>query len=183
MGEGFAGFGPEEAAADAAVFFDGEGEGEEHLDVLLDVFGGVCVEVLVFEGFGEPGSVEAEVDADVAVLFVGGVVEVGAEAEDADGGGFELPEGVELRLRFGWLPDGVGVGGPELPAHLELVGHVVVELLGGFGYGVFDDGGGGVFGAVVVDVEALVGGGFVEADGVDGGGGDALCGGSGRGTS
>ena len=31
-------------------------------------------------------------------------------------------------------------GGPELPPHLELVGHVVVELLGGFGDGVFDDG-------------------------------------------
>ncbi len=27
LGEGFAGFGPEEAAADAAVFFDREGEG------------------------------------------------------------------------------------------------------------------------------------------------------------
>ena len=65
-------------------------------------------------------------------------------------------------------------GEPELPAHLELVGHVVVELLGGFGDGVFDDGGRGVFGAVVVDVDALVGGGFGEADGVDGGGGDAI---------
>ena len=95
LGEGFAGFGPEEAAADAAVFFDREGEGEEHLDVLLDVFGGVFVEVLVFEGFGEPGSVEAEVDADVAVLFEAGVVELGAEADDSDGGGLELPEGVE----------------------------------------------------------------------------------------
>ena len=63
--------------------------------------------------------------------------------------------------------------GPELPPHLELVGHVVVELLGGLGDGVFDDGAGGVFGAVVVDVDALVGGGFVEADGVDAGGGDA----------
>lgn len=36
FGEGFAGLGPEEAAGDAAVFFDGEGEGEEHFDVLLD---------------------------------------------------------------------------------------------------------------------------------------------------
>ena len=93
--EGFAGFCPEKAAADAAVFFDGEGEGEEHLDILLDVFGGIFVEVLVFYGFGEPGSVEAEVDADVAVLFEGGVVEAGAEAEDSDGGGLALPEGVE----------------------------------------------------------------------------------------
>ena len=63
------------------------------------------------------------------------------------------------------------VGSPEIPAHLELVGGIVVELLGGLGYGVFDDGGGGVLGAVVVDVDALVGGGFVEADGVGGGGG------------
>ena len=102
LGEGFAGFGPEEAAADAAVFFDGEGEGEEHFDVLLNVFGGGFVELFVFEGFGEPGGVEAEVDADVAVLFEAGVVELGAEAEDADGGGLELPEGVEA--------DGLGFG-------------------------------------------------------------------------
>ena len=52
LGEGFAGFGPEKTAADAAVFFDGEGEGEEHLDVLLNVFGGGLVELFVFEGFG-----------------------------------------------------------------------------------------------------------------------------------
>jgi hypothetical protein len=48
-----------------------------------------------------------------------------------------------------------------------------VELLGRFGDGVFDDGAGGVlvfFGAVVVDVDALVGGGFGEADGVNAGG-------------
>ena len=67
------------------------------------------------------------------------------------------------------------LGSPELPLHLELVGHVVVELLGGLGDGVFDDGGFGVFGAVVVDVDALVGGGFGEADGVDSGGGDTLA--------
>ena len=48
-----------------------------------------------------------------------------------------------------------------------------MELLGGFGDGVFDDGGRGVFGAVVVDVDALVGGGFGEADGIGRGGGDA----------
>src|SRR5262249_8834627 len=66
----------------------------------------------------------------------------------------------------------IGYWGPELPAHLELVGHVVVELLGGLGDGVFDDGVGGVFGAVVVDVDALIGGSFVEADWVDTGGGD-----------
>ncbi len=49
-----------------------------------------------------------------------------------------------------------------------------MELLGGLGDGVFDDGVLGGLGAVVVDVDALVDGGFVEADGVDGGGGDAL---------
>ena len=52
-----------------------------------------------------------------------------------------------------------------------------MELLGGFGYCGFDDGGGGVlvfFGAVVVDVDALVGGGFGETDGIDAGGCDAL---------
>jgi hypothetical protein len=180
LDEGFAGFCPEEAAADVAVFFDGEGEGEEHLDVLLDVFGGVFVELVVGEGFGEPGGVEAEVDADVAILFEAGVVEGGAEAEDADGGGLELPEGVEGGGVFVGIGGGgvSGFGGPEAPAHLELVGHVVVELLGGFGDGGLDDGAGGVlifFGAVVVDVDALVGGGFVEADGIDGGGGDALA--------
>jgi hypothetical protein len=187
LSEGFAGFCPEKTAADVAVFFDRQGEGEEHLYVLLDVLGGFGVEVFVVEGFGEPGGVEAEVDADVAVLLVAGVVEAGPEAEDADGGGLELPESVEAAE----LVLGLGVGGhvetvvevvvelgdPELPAHLELVGHVVVKLLGGFGYGGLDDGGGGVlvfFGARVVDVDALVGGGFVEADGIDGGCGDPL---------
>jgi len=71
-------------------------------------FGGVLVELLVGEGFGEPRGVEAEVDADVAVLFEAGVVELGAEAEDADGGRLELPESVEgggfvfgIRVFFG----------------------------------------------------------------------------------
>ena len=49
----------------------------------------------------------------------------------------------------------------------------------------FDDGVGGVFGALVIDVEALVGGGLGEVDGIDGGGGDAaglgFSGGVGRG--
>jgi hypothetical protein len=178
LGERFAGFCPEEAAADAAVLFDGEGEGEEHLDILLDVLGGAVVEVLVVYGFGEPGGVEAEVDADVAVLFEGGVVESGAEAEDSDGGGLPLPEGVEANgFEVGVDADASiaglrinGFGGPELPTHLELVGGVVVELLGGLSHGVFDDGFGGFLGAIVVDVEALVGGGFVEADGVGAGG-------------
>src|ERR1700722_14893973 len=96
LGEGFAGFGPEKASADAAVFLDREGEGQEHFDVLLDVFGGIFVEPLVGEGFGEPWGVEAEVEADVAVLLEAGIVELRAEAEDADGGGLEFPEGIEV---------------------------------------------------------------------------------------
>lgn len=121
----------------------------------------------------------------MSVLLEAGVVEVGAEAEDADGGGLELPESVEVHegvVVVVLVDVGVGSGGgwgvvfgdPELPSHLELVGHVVVELLGGFGYGVFDDGVLGFLGAVVVDVDALVGGGFVESDGVDAGCGDSF---------
>ena len=164
FGEGFAGFGPEKAAADVAVLLNQQGEGEEFFDVLLDAGGGVLVEVFVFE---DPGGVEAEVDADVAVLFVAGGVEGGAEAGDADGGRFEAPGGVEAGGRLGV---------PEHPAHFELVGAVVVELLGGFGDGVFDDGAFGVGsfgGTLVVDVDALVDGGLGPVDGVDGGGGDA----------
>jgi len=151
---------------------------------------GGFVELFVLESFGEPGCVEAEVDADVAVLVEAGVVKFGAETEDTDSGGLELPEGIErdgfvlgidVVLGVGFGIDGgvvgVGFGGPEVPAHLELVGHVVVKLFGGLGDGSFDDGGGGIlvfFGAVVVDVDALVGGSFGEADRVDGGGCDAL---------
>ena len=47
FGEGFAGLGPEEAAGDAAVLLDGEGEGEELFNVLLDAFGDVFVEGLL----------------------------------------------------------------------------------------------------------------------------------------
>ena len=147
------------------------------------MLGGGFIELLVFEGFGEPRGVEAEVDADVAVLVEAGIVEFRAEAEDADGGWLKLPEGVEGGGFVFGVDVGVGIDiwvwvvraqfrGPELPAHLELVGHVVVELLRGFGYGVFDDGAGGVgvfLGAVIVDVDALVGGCFGEADGIDAG--------------
>ncbi len=52
-----------------------------------------------------------------------------------------------------------------------------MELLGGLGDGVFDDGVFGVAGlggALVVDEDALIGGGLGKADGVDGGDGDAL---------
>jgi hypothetical protein len=186
LGEGFAGLCPEEAAADAAVFLDREGEGEKHFDVLLDVFGGGFVELFVFEGLGEPRRVEAEVDADVAVLVEAGVVEGWAEAEDADGGGLKLPDRIEtgefgvdvgVGIATGTGVAGIKLGGPEVPAHLELVGGVVVELFGGLGDGVFDDGGGGVaafFGAIIGDVDSLVGGGFGEADGIGGGCGDPL---------
>ncbi len=72
-------------------------------------------------------------------------------------------------------PAGIRFGDPEAPAHLELVGGVVVELLGGFGDGGFGEAGVGVggFGAVVVDVNTLVDGGFGPVDGIRGGGGDA----------
>jgi hypothetical protein len=155
--EGLAGLGPEEAAGDAAVLLYGEGEGQQHLDVFLDVAGGGLVELGVF--------------ADVAVLVEAGVVELGAEAEDADGGGLLLPGGIEAAGFFGGF---VEDRGPELPLHLELVGHVVVELLGGFGDGGFDEGVGGLLGALVVDVDALVDGGLGEAEGVGRGDGDAL---------
>ena len=145
------------------------------------MFGGGFVKLLIVESFGEPGCVEAEVDADVTVLVEAGVVELRAKAEDTYGGELELPEGIEscgfvLGIDVcveagGWIGGaGDDFGSPEIPAHLELVSHVVVELLGGFSDGVFDDGAGGVlvfFGAVVVDVDALVGGGFGEADGID----------------
>jgi hypothetical protein len=49
-----------------------------------------------------------------------------------------------------------------------------VQLLGGLGDGVFDDGVLGGLSAVVVHVDSLVDGGFVEADGIDGGGSDPL---------
>ena len=168
--EGLAGLCPEEAAGDAAVLLDGEGEGEQHLDVFLDVAGGGLVELGVLE---EPRGIEAEVDADVAVLIEAGIVELGAETQDADGGGLLLPGGVETAgfKRFGGFVDD---GGPELPLHLELVGHVVVELLGGFGDGGFDEGVGGLLGAFVVDVDALVDGGLGEAEGIGRGDGDAL---------
>jgi hypothetical protein len=61
----------------------------------------------------------------VAVLFVGAEVEVGAEANDANAGGLEAPDGVEA--------GGGGFRNPETPARFELVGSVVVELLGGLG--------------------------------------------------
>ena len=169
FGEGFAGFGPEEAAGDAAVFLDREGERKEHLDVLLNALLRGLVEVGVFEGVVEdPGGVEAEVDADVPVLFIGGLVEHGAEAEDLDGGWLGEPKGVECGGPFGIF------GGPEAPLHLELVGHIVVELLGSLSNGVVDDGVLGGLGAVIIDVDTLVDGCFVEGDGVNGGRGDSL---------
>lgn len=155
------------------MFFDGEREREQLFDVLLDAFGGLFVEgfvgQLAFEG---PGCVEAEVDADVAVLLVAAGVEVRAEADDANAGGLEAPEGVEA--------GGVRFGGPEAPAHLELVGGVVVELLGGFGDGVFGEGRfdvGGGLGAIgfhsLIVIDALIDGGFGPVDGVGAGGDDA----------
>src|SRR5215469_187905 len=121
FGEGLAGLGPEEAAGDTAVLLDRESEGEEHLDVLLDALLCGLVEVCVVEGVvHDPRGVEAEVDSDVAVLFVGGLVELWAEAEDLHSGWLGEPEGVESGGTFGVF------GSPEVPLHLELVRHVVV---------------------------------------------------------
>ena len=162
------------------MLLDGEGEGEEHLYVLLDVLGGFGASFFVgvdgvfavFGLFEDPGGVEAEVDADVTVLLEGGVVEGGAEAEDADGGGRGLPEEVEF-CAF----DGLRcLGEPEVPLHLELVGGVLVEEFGGFGDSVVNDGGGGVFifrGAGIKDELALIDRGLGEADRIGSGGGDA----------
>ena len=138
---------------------------------MLDVSCGMFVELFVVKGFGEPGSVEAEVDADVAVLLEAGVVELRTEAQDFDAGGLEFPKGVEGGPFCNLI--GARVRSPEFPAHLELVGHVIVELFGGLGDCVFDDGARGVFGSVVVDVDALVGGGLGETDGINAGSGDA----------
>ena len=78
-----------------------KGEGEEHFDVFLDIFGGVGAgfgvgpDLFVLFFVEDPGGVEAEVDADVAVLFVGGVVEVGSEGDDFDGVRDALPGSVQ----------------------------------------------------------------------------------------
>ncbi len=210
FGQGLAGLGPEQTAGDAAVLLNQEGEGEEFFDILLDVYLGFFVERIVLGGVGfvvgDPGGVEAEVDEQVAVLLVSGVVKVGAEAEDAYGVGAKFPWGVAIaegRLVEVWV-GGLGVevvdvasvvqsaiGGvrlierPELPAHLEFVGHVVVELLGGFPDGGFDGGIRSVCGGVDfswadggelvgVDVDSLVGGCLGEVDGVGGRRGDTL---------
>src|SRR5690242_16698674 len=75
-----AGLGPQQAAANAAVLFHGEGKSEQHLDVLLDVPLRLVVHLLP-SLVHNPGSVEAEVDANVAVLLVAGLVELRAEAK------------------------------------------------------------------------------------------------------
>jgi hypothetical protein len=141
----------------------------------------------------------------MAVLLVSRDVEFGAEAEDADGVGAQLPgsvgvgEGGLVELLVGGVAflvtgaaevEAVELGGgvfhgPELPAHFELVGHVVVELLGSFGDGGFDGFVGGSGGEVDlgrrggvesgVDVDALIGGRLGEVDGIGGGGGDAFA--------
>src|SRR5665213_446370 len=50
FGEGLAGFGPQETAADATVLFCGQSKGQQHLDVLLDALLRDLVEFGVFEG-------------------------------------------------------------------------------------------------------------------------------------
>ena len=167
-------------------------------------FAGVVVRIE--RSIEQPGRVESEVDEDVAVLLIARDVKERAEAEDADGVGAQAPGrvGVEevgraLLFVVGLLvgldgpgeaeagADGVGwLGGPELPTHLELVGHVVVKLLGGLGDGGLNGGvgGGGVrvhlggqarVGAGGFGVEALVGGGFGEVNGIRAGSNDAAA--------
>ena len=77
----------------------------------ISTFCWMCFWRLFVEGFvvfvQDPGGVEAEVDADVAVLLVGGLVELGAETDDVDGGWLRAPEGVEGDLG-GWRGAGFG---------------------------------------------------------------------------
>src|SRR5437899_1960309 len=94
FGEGFAGLSPEQTTGDTAVFFYGQCKGKEHFYVLLNALLGEFIQSFIFQGVvHDPWGVEAEVDADVAVLLEAGVVELGAKAEDADDGGAEFPEG------------------------------------------------------------------------------------------
>jgi hypothetical protein len=59
FGEWLARLGPQEAAGDAAVFFDQQGEGEKFFHILLDVDLGVFIEREIFiaveRGVEDPG--------------------------------------------------------------------------------------------------------------------------------
>lgn len=68
----------------------------------------------------------------------------------------------------------VGNRRPEVPAYLEFIGHIVMELLGCFGDSVFNKR--VVIGlrAVIVDIDALPRWSFIEADGIDRSRGDAF---------
>lgn len=77
------------------MLFDEECKRQEHFNVLLDMFRGILVKVFFIEAFGNPGRIEAEIDADVSVLFVNGIVEVGTEAENTDSARQRLPKRIE----------------------------------------------------------------------------------------
>ena len=127
--------------------------------------GSAAVELVVFK---HPGRIETEIDPNVAVLIVGCLVEVGAEAGNPNACRFKPPG----RIKRGFLALRASIRQPEHPAHLEFVGAVVMQLFGSFGDRVFDDGCfrvGRAFGAVVVDVDALIGGRLRPIDRVDAG--------------
>lgn len=121
-----------------------EDEGEQDLDVLRETLFAVFVKVVFFL---HEGCVQAEVDADVAVLLEGRVVELRAEAGDLDRCGLQLPGSVQAFAG----DDGL----PQLPLHLKLVGGVVVQAFGRFGDGVLCQGLFAGFGTVVEHEDAL----------------------------
>ena len=103
LGDAFAAFGPEQAAGDAAVLLNAQGEGDQLFNVLLKMFLLLALRVgrVEINFFQQKRRVEAEVDADVAVAFVGGVVELGAVADDADDARLLLPDHVQAVTAFG----------------------------------------------------------------------------------
>ena len=95
--------------------FQSGGEGEELGDIFLDVLQALSVEL---EFFVEKRGVEAEVEADVTVLFVVAVFKVRAEGVEANDGGLFAPEfsggdalGSGVFGSGGWVGDDWGTAG------------------------------------------------------------------------
>jgi len=163
LGEGFAGLGPEQARGDAAVLLDEQGKGEELFDVLLDVELGLLSRgwsssgKSSTQGVSRPKSMRrcrsvriprrrrrdrSRGCARCGVRSFQGCQGCGRrDRPDRNRG--RSPGRAPARRRLGRVIQ-AAVGGvgflqrPELPAHFELVGHVVVELLGGLGDGGFE---------------------------------------------